>query len=159
MGWDQLKKARQTGGSGSFFISLKDGETVQGVFRGEPYGYYRKFPDKTEYADWADGRRFRFKVNFVVKEKDEYVAKIFEGSKTVSEQLLDVIEEYSQDAVFKIKRAGTTKDDTRYTIMHVRKLSDDDKAALDNVKLKDLKGGRSRKDEKETPEVEEEIPF
>lgn len=131
-----------------------------GVFRGEPYGYYRKFPDKTEYKEWAEGRRFRFKVNLVCKTEDGWEAKVFEGSKTVSEQLLDVIEKYTQNCIFEIKRSGSTKDDTRYTIMLEEKLTKDHVAQLEGVTLQELTQGRSVKaQDVESQEVEEELPF
>jgi len=159
MSWDQLKKAREQRGD-SHFLSLKDGDKVVGAFRGQPYGYWRKFPDKTEWADWAEGRRFRFKTNLVVKDQDEWKAKIFEGSKTVSEQLLDVIEKYSQDCLFEIKRSGSTKDDTRYTIMLEKKLDKAELAELEKVTLKELTQGKSVKEDlPEVPEAEEEEMF
>jgi len=136
---------------------LGDGEKVVGCFRGEPYGFYRKFPDTTEYQDYAEGRRFRFKINFVMEEDGEWAARIFEGSKTVSEQLLDVIEKYSQDCLFEIKRSGSGLDDTRYTIMLEKKLSKEDLVKLEAVTIKELGSGRGRKEE--LPEVEEETPF
>ena len=95
-------------------------------------------------------------------EDGEYEAKIFEGSKTLSEQLLDIIEKYSADCIFEIKRSGATRDDTRYTIMLEDKLTPEQIKKLEGVKLKTLKASPKPKDDDLPPppeDVEEEIPF
>lgn len=140
------------------FISLKDGDAIEGVFWGEPYTYWRTYPDKTEYSDWAEGRRFNFKTNFIVTEEGERKAKILQGSKTFYNSICDVLEEYGQDSVFKIKRSGSGKDDTRYSVLHKGKLSVNQVVEIKKVRLEELSSGRKR-DESSKAEKDEGLPF
>lgn len=137
MGWDEIKKAKERSSGGSF-ISLKDGDEVVGVFRGEPYAFYQIYGDKREMKSWVQGASLRFKIAFVTKENGAYVGKIFSGSKTVAEQLLDAKEEYGIDCVFKVKRKGSGKDDTRYSILFQKELNQTEIEQLNKIKLPSL---------------------
>lgn len=111
------------------FIQLKDKDIVQGVFRGKfHYSEMHWVGSKSttcpgkEICDLcrADPRsaRFKFKVNFIVKEGDQYIAKIFEQGPAVYRQLKELNEEFSIDKnIIKISRSGSSQNDTRYTIL------------------------------------------
>jgi hypothetical protein len=167
MGWDDARRIKESGGAE--FIKLKDGETVRGVFRGEPYIFYQEFGDKSEYDDYAEGRSTRFKINFVVKEGERYVAKIFGGGYYVLTALVDYKDKHGLDVVYEVKRNGTGTD-TRYTIMYDNKLTDSQLDKVKEVKLKELRRGRTRTDgpdelnpppltDADAPPDEEDIPF
>ncbi len=135
MSWDALDKVPSGGGE---YLKMEAGDTLEMVFRGPwpPHSFYKKFPDKTEHKDWAEGRSFRFKVPVVVKDGDAFVPKIWEQGVTVARMLRDVHEEYDGfDNVFKVKRTGSTKDDTTYSILFKRKLEG---GALEKIEAIDI---------------------
>ena len=138
MSWNEMKKAKEEGGG--LYLKLKDGEAVEGVFVGEPYCYFAKFGDKTEYDKWSEGLSFRFKINFVTRgDNGEPVAKIFQQGSSFRDQLLDAIAEYGQDCIYKIKRTGSGKDDTRYAILFKAKLPPEQAEKIKSVRLNAFK--------------------
>lgn len=139
MSWDQMEKAVEESGS-ELFVKLKDGEEIIGVFRGEPYCFRQIFKDQTEYPvdAFLKGASFKFKIAFITKDEGKYVAKIFQGSKRVSETLLDAKNEYGLDCTFKVKRTGSGKDDTRYSILFKAKLSPAELKEINSIELPSL---------------------
>jgi len=129
---------------GGLYIRLKDGDSVEGVFRGVARDFHTVWKDgKTEEAsEGAPGASFRFKMNLVLKENGVLVAKIFEGGWKVYEQLVTLeAAKYDLDrTTVLISRKGSTKNDTKYTVMPVKggELNDDENAGLENVDLIDL---------------------
>lgn len=107
--------------TGGIFLKIADGETVAGVLRGEV---------KTQYVQWgqdkkstpcepnAAGAKFRFKVNFVVFDKDgNMTPKILEQGPSFYKDLKAIAEDYDlSETLLKIKRNGADKN-TTYTIM------------------------------------------
>jgi len=156
MSWNAMKKAKEeSGGGGGLFVKLKDGDEVEGVFMGEPHTFYQVFGSKTEHDNWVDGSSFKFKIPFVVKENGVYVAKIFQGSKTTAGILLDVKDEYGTDCLYKIKRKGSTKEDTKYSILFKGNLSVAELESVKKIELPSLKpktdGSSSQYDERNPP--------
>ncbi len=137
MSWEQMKKAKEEGGN-SMFIRLKDGDSVEGVFRGQPHTFYQSFGDRAEYDKWAEGRSFKFKINFVVNEAGHLNVKIFQGGATIRDAILDAKEEYGLDCIYKIKRTGSTKEDTRYAVLFKQKLTPEGIEAVNAMELKRL---------------------
>lgn len=107
--------------TGGIFLKIADGEIVQGVLRGEV---------KTQYVQWgldkkstvcdpkAPGAKFRFKVNFVVMDKEgNMTPKILEQGPSFYKDLKAIAEDYDlEQTLIKIKRNGSDKN-TTYTIM------------------------------------------
>jgi hypothetical protein len=135
MTWDEMENAKK----GNLFIKLEDGGEITGVFRGEPYCFYQKFGDPTELPDYRPGYNFKFRIAMVVKDGDEYVAKIFQGGSRVRDMLLDNKEENGLDCAYKIKRTGSGKDNTRYTFFAKSQLLDADIEAINLVELPALR--------------------
>lgn len=107
----------------SNYVRLKDKESITGIFRGEVFDFYSVWESgKPRIVDESVfGARFRFKINFVVKEGASYVVKVFEQSKTVYEQLGALHDEYDlEKTLIKITRNGTGKSDTTYTLLPLR---------------------------------------
>jgi hypothetical protein len=156
MSWQKMKKAKEEGGSGGLYITLKDGDSIEGVFRGEPYCFYQKFQEKTEYESWSEGRSFKFKINFIIKEGDKFIAKIYRGGATVRDALLMSKEEYGLDCIFKIKRMGSSKEDTTYSVLFKSNLTPEQKAQIDSIKLYEFKKNSVVNEE---PIGEEDVPF
>lgn len=118
--------ASDSGGEKLPFLKLKDGEEITGVFKGLLYEFYQVW-DTKEIFPWDTPRNerpanasFRFRVNFITKEGASYVAKVMEQGSTIYNAIRDLNEEYAlEETVVKIKRTGSTKDDTRYSILPV----------------------------------------
>jgi len=161
-----MRKLKEMRGGGKT-LTLESGQEVLGVFRGEPVVFYSYFNEQTK-SSVAKSEPFvvngkaaqqRFKVNFVTKEGNDYVAKIFSGSATVGNLLADAEEEYGLDTLFKIKRDGTgTK--TKYNIMYKAKLTDDQLKQVNAVQLNDLEILEKTADPAlSSQENHEDIPF
>jgi len=100
------------------FVKLKDGEKIVGVFKGDPYEFYHIFSERKIVPAGTKGASFRFRSNFITKEGASYVPKVFEQGGTVYDMLRDLNESYPlEETVVEIKRTGSTKDDTRYSIL------------------------------------------
>ena len=113
-GWKKIDDAKEGGG---FFIKLKNGESIEGLFRGEPYCFYQIFEDKKEYSERVEGSSFKFKINFIIKEKGAYVPKILQQGVTLAKLVRKYTNECGMDTLFKIEREGSGKDDTTYYLI------------------------------------------
>jgi hypothetical protein len=152
MSWEQAKQSAE----GSSFLKFKDGESISIVFRGEPYVFYQKYPDKAEYTEWTEGRTTRFKLACVVKLEGEYQGKIFGGGRTVLAMLSECNEEYGMDCAYKVKRKGSGTD-TTYTVLFQKKLTEEDLANVNAVDVPKLTSGRARQDDDIPPPTEDDF--
>jgi hypothetical protein len=113
------KRELVQGEGGNLFLKLKDGESVTGVFRGEIYEFYSRWDgnrSKVTSVDDPEGKS-RFRLNFVTKEENKLVAKIWEFGVGIYNQLADLNEDYSlEETKVKITRRGTGTD-TTYNIL------------------------------------------
>lgn len=142
--------------SGGSFVKIGAGESVIGVFRGEPHDFRQHWVgDRSEIClggssgdgcvHCANGIRptFRFRINFMVKEGNAYIAKIFEQGRRVYDQLKGLHADYDlEQTVVKISRQGSGKDDTVYSVLPLPppkgSLSKEALSAIKDVKLHDL---------------------
>lgn len=111
------------GGGSKNFLKLKDKESVSGIFMGDLHEFYVEWEagKSRVVPEGAPGAKFRFRVNFVVKEGSVYVPKIFEQGLTVYRDLAAIHEEYPLDSiVVKITRNGTGTD-TTYNLLPLLK--------------------------------------
>lgn len=147
MKFEKRPSRERTGRNTSKFIKLKDGETVIGVFRGEPSTGYVKWtgskyiPSTEEEA----GSSWRFKMNFVVKENGALVAKIFENGSLLWDKLAELSEDYDIERhTVKIKRSNSG-DYVTYDVIPVKdgELNDQAIKALESVELHDLGGSNA----------------
>lgn len=134
--WEAMRESSSKGGG--VFISLKDGDSVKGVFMGNSVSFWNSFETKTSYEFKPSDTKVtpRHRLNFLVNTDGAWTAKIFEFGNRVRDALYEATNEYGKDAVFKIKRSGTTKDDTVYHIHFQEKM---DRTELKDVELLDLK--------------------
>lgn len=110
---------RDTNEGGGLFFKLKDGESKTGVLRGEVYefGVIWKDGKSTVTSIGTQGSKARYKLNIVVHEENKFVAKVWEFSQTVCNQLAALSEEYDMSITkIKISRKGTDLD-TEYSII------------------------------------------
>ncbi len=101
------------------FLKVGDGQSVNGIFRGEIFTFYNKWVNGKGTACHPDepGAKARFKLNFVTYEEGKFVAKIFEFPQTVYNQLADIHEIYPLEKTkVRLSRRGTGTD-TTYTIL------------------------------------------
>jgi len=88
-------------GIGKHILRLKDGDSIQGVFRGEITRFYQHWKSGRSIicpgrdtcdlcqSENEDDRRAngRFRINFLIYVDGQWGAKVFEGGKRVFEQL------------------------------------------------------------------------
>lgn len=147
----QFKKLSD-GGSKNY-LKLKDGESVTGIFRGEPYDFR---------THWGNGRStvctgaacpeckaggkssFRFRINFITSENGALVAKVFEQGKSVY-SALGSLHSTGYDLTktkVSITRHGSGKNDTQYNVLPLpppKGVVDKTlEAQLEKIKLNDL---------------------
>jgi hypothetical protein len=173
-------KYENSGGGGNAFIKLEDGESVTGVFVGEPYQFkqHNKWPEKPVLCtgvgcpDCLAGANaaVRFRLNLIVKEDGVLVPKIFEQGYYTWVTLQELNKEYDIERyTLKIKRVGV-KTDTRYTILPIPdgKLDDGALGKLQQIELLKLehKGVATEStpppiDDGDLPnfDTEDDIPF
>lgn len=165
------------------FIKLKGGESVTGVFRGDPYDFRIHWLQKEQRSVLCEGKEkcpvcelgnkssFRFRVNFIVKEGEAYVAKVLEQGWTSYQALMNLQESgYDlEKQIMVITRQGTGLN-TSYSFIPSPKglATPDSLKQIAAVKLNDL--GHVTEAEKEPPEgphsvhedpgpSDEDIPF
>lgn len=119
----QFRKDLPESGGSKNFLKLKDKESVSGIFMGDLHEFFVMWENGKSrvVSEGEDGAKFRFRVNFVVKEGAVYVPKIFEQGLTVYRQLSELNDEYGLDAiVVKITRNGIGTD-TAYSLLPLLK--------------------------------------
>lgn len=160
MSWDKLKKSKEEQKKGKKYVALKDGDSMVGIFAGEPDVFYQNFKTSEKSEFYKTDFKFRFRIGFVVKEGDSYVKKVFEGSARTRDALLDAVGEYGQKCVFKIKRTGSGIEDTRYSILLQEKIDDARyNKILESVKAEDEKNAEVNNQEDSFPPFDDDLPF
>jgi hypothetical protein len=155
----QLQEEHES--SSNHFIKLKDGESVRGIFRGDPFEFKQHWLETEQKSfncqgdkcpECAKGNRpkFRFRINFVVRDQDKnYVAKIFEhGSKFY--KALKGLHEGGYDLernIMSVTRQGKGTL-TTYSILPVPNgaISEIVDKAISAVKLNDLSNTKPERD-------------
>ena len=105
------------------FLKINDGESVQGVFRGDPHAFKSKWTDSgSELCQDNDPEgRFRFRINFVQMVNGALTAFIWEQGARVYDNLKVLNADYDlESTIVRITRSGTGTD-TRYTIIPIKK--------------------------------------
>lgn len=127
----QFEERRESNES---YLKVGPGEKIRGIFRGTPHTFKTHWtgnkselctgPDNCALCTQGDRARFRFKVNFIVKDGNAYVAKVFEQSFRVYDIMRSLHMELTEQkmgldkVVVTIARNGSGKD-TTYTITPV----------------------------------------
>lgn len=105
------------------YLKLKDGESINGIFRGEIFEHFVKWEAGKSIDVGPDdpGAKIRFKLNFVTMIDGAFKAKIWDFPQAVYNQLGDLHEEYPLETTkLKISRRGTGTD-TVYSILPLLK--------------------------------------
>ncbi len=154
---------------GANYVKLKDGEKIHGIFMGDihEFNVMWKNSKAEEVPEGHPNGKFRFRINFMVKEGAVYVPKVFEQGLKVYKDLADLHEIYPLDkTLVQISRKGNSVNDTTYSIMPMpQKISEETLAHIKTIKLNDLTGksGGSQPsgpmDDSPMPGGDDEIPF
>lgn len=110
---------REVQSGGGLFLVLKDGESINGVFRGEIHEHFIKWVNnKSVPVGHEDPEgKVRFKVNFVTYRDNKFQALIWDFPQTVYNLMADINIEYPLETTkVKISRRGTGTD-TEYSIL------------------------------------------
>lgn len=145
----------EAGGSKNF-LKLKDKESASGIFMGDLHYFYVLWEagKSREVPEGTPGAKFRFRVNFVMKEGSVYVPKLFEQGLTVYRDLAAINEEYPlETVVVKVTRNGTGTD-TTYNLLPLLKqtISKETSQYLKTVELLPLVSERAPTPEEPEPE-------
>lgn len=157
------KNLPEQGGSGNF-LKLKDQESVTGIFRGNLYEFFVIWENKkaTQVPEGTPGAKFRFRINFVVKEGTTYVPKILEQGRVVYDALAAIHEEYHlEQTIIKITRNGSGLNDTTYALLPLLKheISQETMNYLDKMTLLPLDGQKSKQDDFSFKQDDSDLPF
>ena len=158
MSWDTCEEMAAKATSGGA-LSWKPGEAKKLVVVGEPYGFYQEYivedgkKRTSEYQDWGDGRKARFRINAAVLENNEWSMKKWNMSATVYKDLLKVKKKYGVDIFYEVEREGDGMD-TTYSILPDEKLTDVQIKAVSTLTPHILNSGRKVEDK-----PEEDVPF
>ena len=138
----KFKSNPAVGGGGGSYLSLKDGESVKAILRGDPFEFSIKWENgkSSVVSDGTQGASFRFKINAIVREAPSaYIAKIWEQGVTTYLQLKALAVDYDlEKTVLKITRAGTGKESSYSVVPMPNGLDAETTNAVLNVKLHDL---------------------
>ncbi len=119
----RFKDDVQDGSGSKDYVKLKDQESITGVFMGDPYEFSSVWEDgqsRVVKAGTPDAK-FRFKINFIVKDGSTFTPKIFENGAKVYRQLKELHDEYELDKILvKVTRNGSGTD-TTYSILPLLK--------------------------------------
>lgn len=145
----KFRAKKPEGEGGATFLKLKDGESVKGVFRGDPFDFESHWKNGSvpcpgagcEFCAQGEAPAFRFRINLVVKENGAYTAKLWEQGWRVYEALqgLDVSGYDLEKTAVQVTRRGSDKNNTTYSILPIpnAELSEDQLKAIGDTKLHD----------------------
>lgn len=109
------KRAAPTGeGIGAAnYLKIDDGSFVVGVPRGEVFGFFQRWPQggtKETFLVPTAGATPRYKINLVIHDAGQYVAKAFEFGTSVCNQFAEIADNFDITTTkVKISRKGTGK--------------------------------------------------
>ena len=109
-------------GGATTFLKIEDGQSVTGIFQGQPYTFWNKWiGSRSEVCSETDpDKKFRFKINFVQKVNGTLTPLIWEGGGRLYDDLKKLNAEYTlEETIVKITRSGTGME-TRYSIMPIK---------------------------------------
>lgn len=161
MKFTKREAPKNEGIGASNFLKVADGQSVQGVFRGEVHEFYQSWPrggEKQIFDKPTPGASSRFRLNFVTQEDGKFVAKVWEFGLTVYNQLAEISEAYPLEVTkVKISRRGVDKN-TQWMIIPLGPV---DKKALPTIEAVNLNilNGQATTQESAPEKEDDEIPF
>lgn len=167
----ERKTVSGNAGNGSF-LKIASGTSVTGVFRGEVFEFWQKWPNGGEKQVFFDEAKAmaanakpRFKLNFVTKDDDgKLVAKVWEFGLGTYNELAEINAEYPlEETVIKITRKGEGKNTEYHLLPLVRqplnKKQLNEIAAVELQKLEPVAHEPAGEFASEMDEDTDEVPF
>ena len=131
------------GNVASNFLKVDDGQSATGIFRGEIFEFWQKWPKggkKEVFTEPTAGAASRFKVNFVTMEGGKPVAKVWEFGVSVYNMLAELQKDFDLEKTnMKISRRGVDKN-TQWMIIPLGAASEDGLKTISQVSLNILDG-------------------
>ena len=151
----QFKDVPERASLGGGFVKLGDGDSITGVFAGDPVEFVSQWDNGKSTVSWpSEGGRFnRFRINFITKDDGKLVPKIFEqGIQTYKTLGMLARKHDLSKTTCMIIRNGTGKL-TRYSVTTLPDggLSSNAVEALSKIELIDVKKTIDNSFKKETP--------
>jgi hypothetical protein len=134
-------------------ISLKGGQSIVGVLKGDLHEFEKPFKP-------GEKPKFRFRVNFIMKEDGKLVARILEQGWKVYKQLeeLQLAGWNLKETKIRVSRQGTTQQDTIYTVTAMpEKIPPAALEEINKVKLHPLDGAGNQQSSQQ--DANEDVPF
>lgn len=135
------------------FLKLQSGESIQGVFKGDPFDFRIHWIKNEQRSVVCEGREtcsvcklgeksgFRFRINFIARDGEGYIAKVFEQGWTTYQALIKLQESgYDlENQIMMISRQGTGLN-TAYSIIPSPKglLNSEQLGRIREIKLNEL---------------------
>lgn len=156
------------------FIKLKDGEFIEVIFRGTPFDFKQHWIGNKPSLCSQDGLcetckkgtkpAFRFRIHAVIKENNNYIAKIWEQGWTVYESLIGINSDYPLEKTWlKLTRKGTDKNDTTYIVVPRPKntsITDEQEKIFQSLKYPELNNFEASEVKENPPSLtDDDIPF
>jgi len=145
--------------TGGNFLKIGDGKSIIGVFRGDPYIYYQVFENgRYQVVPSTDANgKFAFKINFIIKDGDALVSKIFQGNYYDYQALMDLHEEFDLEKIYvQISQTGE-RQSKRMSYMPKTKQKPDEKK-LASVTLVEF-GQKQSEENNESGDFDSELQF
>lgn len=156
------------------FLRLKDGESVKGVLRGEPFefkqhwvGMHTEVCKGEQCSNCKAGNKasFRFRINFIINDNGRYSPRILEQGWNLYKSLNNLNTDYDLEKhIVKLTRHGAGKNDTTYAVIPVPNgiITEEILNQIAPLKLLDLTkvGGEAAAETfADTAKYEDEVPF
>jgi len=156
MGQSIYQSYKPAGGSGGLYLKIGDGENIKMRIASEPAVFTQEFTD--ENGETTVSTRY----GWVVWNYAEKKAQVFQGGKSIFNQLADLVENWGEPDTFtiSIKRTGTMLE-TRYSVSPLPKsvdLTEAEQAACDLIDLLLAVKGVWLKDAEKKKQVDEVFP-
>lgn len=126
--------------SSKTFLKVGDGNSVVGVFKGDPETFYRIYEDgKYKIVPKSDvNGKFTFQMNVIIRENEELVAKLFQGNWHNLEDLKALHKEYNlEETCIKISQTGERQSKRISFMPMIKQKPDQDE--IKKIKLLDAK--------------------
>lgn len=131
----------KVGSGDNLFLKLKDRESIKGIIRGEPFKFFSKWKNgKSSPSEEGDPEaKFRFRVNILINENGNYIARIWEQGAISFNSLVDLAEHYDlNETILTITRNGSGTDTTYSIIPLPNKLDVESLRKIRAVQLNEL---------------------
>ena len=126
--WEEADEVAASSGGGAY-VSLKDGDKVQVVFRGRPHAFETVWlGNRSEIydPDKHDGERpkarFLFSVSYRKGNKGKYTPGLFEASATTYATIKKALSKHGSKHVYELEREGNDMNTTKYHCLYEKSL-------------------------------------